>query len=80
MHLFTVEQTFLITGSDLLLRPGLIGHEGRVTAGSPIKLVFPDKTEAETIIKGVVFENLHIAIPPEWADRVGPGVEVWTID
>lgn len=76
MLLFTVQETFN-TRMGLILTPAPPAH---IPIGSKIKLVFPDASEAETVVNGIVFEFGHIAIPREWADRVMPGVEVWTID
>lgn len=78
MYLFTVDNTFLITGRGIVLTPGLGDKVHEVKNGSSIKLVFPDKSFVYCTISGINFEGSH-AIFIDGLDKsdVPTGTEVW---
>ena len=82
MFLFVVENKFKITGSGLILTPGLGDKVKFVKVGTEIKLVRPDKSELVCSIKGIMFEGNHdILISSEFADMDIPvGTQVCTND
>lgn len=79
MHLFTVENAFMITGRGLVLTPGLGDNARHVHAGSRIKLVRPDGTALHTTIQSITFNDVHdVMIGPEvMKEDVPTGTEVW---
>jgi hypothetical protein len=79
MHLFTVTEAFVITGRGVVLTPGLGENARFVRTGSRIKLVRPDKSELQTRIQGITFNDHHdILIGPEVTKADVPaGTEVW---
>ena len=77
MLLFTVDNTFMITGRGLILTPGL--GKNYVKVGAKIKLVRPDKSIIETTIRGISFnENFDILVGANLTkDDIPAGTEVW---
>lgn len=80
MFLFTVNQTYMITGRGLLLTPGLGNKEAKI--GDAIKLIKPDNTTLDTIITGIVFnENRDILVGSSLTkEDVPAGTEVWLLE
>jgi len=77
MLLFKVEDRFMITGRGLMLTPG-VGKMGRLI-GAKIRLVRPDKTTVDTIIRGIEFFEPHpILVGGDLSKEDVPiGTEVW---
>jgi hypothetical protein len=77
MFLFTVNNTFIITGRGLLLTPGPGNKTAKI--GSKIKLIRPDKSIIETRIKGIIFEGNHDILIGAGLKKedVPIGTEVW---
>src|SRR5258706_13213259 len=77
MYLFTVEDTFWITGRGLVLTPGFGNKPIRV--GTGIRLIRPDQSVLLTTIRGVTFQGEHpILIAEELKKEDVPiGTEVW---
>jgi hypothetical protein len=78
MYLFTVDDTFEITGRGIVLTPGLGDKVGQVPNGSSIKLILPDKSLVYSSIRAIQFEGDHpIMIDVMSKDDVPIGTEVW---
>jgi hypothetical protein len=79
-YLFTVENTFMVTGRGLILTAGL--RNKIIQTGNRIKLILPDKSEIETKIRGIDFwENFSILIGEDLQKKDVPiGTEVWLCD
>ena len=77
MLLFKVEATYPITGKGLILAPGV--GDKHVSIGQKIRLIRPDKSEIETIVRGVTFEGNHDILVDEKIKKedVPIGTEVW---
>lgn len=85
-RLFTVTDTFTVTGRGIVLVPGLvpIGDE-RFSVGDPILLRCPDGLEVMTNIAGLEFPHpnpnyeMLILLKDFRADDVPVGTEVWSV-
>ena len=79
-YLFTVENTFMITGRGLIITAG--PRNKTILTGNRIKLILPDNSEIETKIRGIDFwENFSILIGEELQKKDVPiGTEVWLLD
>jgi hypothetical protein len=77
--LFTITEAFMITGRGVVLMPGLGENAQYVKPGSKIRLVRPDKSEMQTTIQGITFNDQHdILLAPEVTKADVPiGTEVW---
>ena len=77
MLLFTVAETYMITGRGLLLTPGIGDKPAKI--GDTLKLVKPDNTTLETVITGIVFnEHRDILVGSTLTKEDVPiGTEVW---
>ncbi|RPD43433.1 hypothetical protein [Paracnuella aquatica] len=77
MYLFTVDETYMITGRGLLLTPGLGDKPAKI--GDALELVKPDKTILRTVITGIVFnEHRDILVGANLTKEDVPiGTEVW---
>ena len=77
MFLFTVEDTFLITGRGVVLTPGFGDKPVRV--GAVIRLIRPDQSTLLTTIRGIEFHSDHpILIGQNLKKEDVPiGTEVW---
>ena len=77
MFLFKVDERFMVTGHGLILVPGLGDKEAIV--GDPIRIVRPDQTTVETIIRGIVWNEFRdILVGNDLTkDDVPIGSEVW---
>jgi len=79
MLLFIFEQVFSITGRGVVQLHGL--GKNFVRAGTPIRLVRPDKSALDTKIAGITFETRDILLGPEVRKEDVPvGTEVRTIE
>jgi hypothetical protein len=79
MLLFKVEQTFVISGTGLVLIPGLGNRI--VPTGSKIKVVRPDKSELLTTIHGITFkENTIVLNSNTKKEDVPVGSEIWLLE
>ncbi|KIC90276.1 hypothetical protein [Flavihumibacter solisilvae] len=78
MYLFKVEDTFMITDRGLTLTPGF--GDQKVKVGDKIKIVRPDNTIVETIIRGISFGDHSILVGKELLKEDVPiDSEVWLI-
>ncbi len=77
MLLFKVEERFMVTGRGLILVPRFANKKANI--GDKIKIVRPDKTVIETIIRGISYNNLRdILIGPDVTKEDVPiDSEVW---
>lgn len=77
MFLFQVEERFMVTGRGLILLPGLCDKTASIN--DKIKIIRPDKSIVETMIKGISFSlNRDILIDDSLTkDDVPIGSEVW---
>ena len=80
--LFTVEQTFMITGRGLIFVPGI---KKFVATGTEVKIIKPDKTEIFSVITGVEHRAVNgahaVLLRGGFAKADIPiGTEVWTLD
>jgi len=69
----------MITGRGVVLMPGLGENAHYVKTGSKLRLVRPDKSEMQTTIQGITFNDQHdILLAPEVTKEDVPiGTEVW---
>lgn len=77
MFLFKVEDHFLVTGRGLVLVPGL--RDKKANVGDSIKIVRPDQTTIETIIRGIGWNEFRdILVGNDLTKNDVPiGSEVW---
>ncbi len=78
--LFTVKQSFLLSGKGLMLIPGL--SDKNISVGSKIILIKPDRTVIKTVIKGISSAGERgILIGDSFKKEDIPiGTEVWLND
>jgi hypothetical protein len=78
MFLFRVENTFR-TSLGLLLMPEQ--RPAKISIGSKVKLVRPDKAVLDAVITGIVFETGDISVGKDLTQQDVPiGTEVWLIE
>ena len=79
MLLFTVKETFLLTGLGIVLTPGL--GDKMVRVGQNIRLIRPDRSIIHTTIQGITFETKDILLGGQLTKEDIPiGTEVWLIE
>lgn len=82
--LFTVTDTFLIRGHDLILAPGISSNHDNVRVGDPLRLKRPDGSILESAIGSIEMLTPNpmrvfpIAVRNLSKDDVPIGTEVWT--
>lgn len=76
-YLFTVENTFMVTGRGLILTSG--PRNKSIKVGNRIILILSNKAKIETKTRGIDFwENFSILIGEELQKKDVPiGTEVW---
>jgi len=76
MLLFTVENTFFISGRGLMLVSSQNDHS--LKTGDKIELVTPAKSRMLTAVIGVSFDKTSILIDSQYTKKDIPiGTEVW---
>lgn len=80
MLLFKVQETFRVEGKGLLLSgKGKTNLKG-VDFRSELKLILPNKTELQTSVVGINWENGDLIVSEVVKLEVPNGTEVWLVE